>query len=245
MPPLLRALRCADDRLEILHRLRNPPAADMAFQRFIEAARADEAVEVFGDGLQSRDFTYVSDGGARPSRRPPRASQARPTTSRAARRPPGSKCWKFLSACWAARSRCGTSRPFPGTHVTLAPSPRGRGAISRTNPRSRWRKVWRVSSIPDDPPQQRRDLLAVRLLVLRGPSSEAYRKAQGGGGAELQTTLLARALSRAGSGSRTSSIRWRSWPHGRRTLEVVERADRAPRRDAMGKLGETRDVWRA
>jgi UDP-glucuronate 4-epimerase len=34
---------------------------DMAFTRFIDAAVAGREVEVFGDGLQSRDFTYVQD----------------------------------------------------------------------------------------------------------------------------------------------------------------------------------------
>jgi UDP-glucuronate 4-epimerase len=34
---------------------------DMAFSRFIAAARRGDAVEVFGDGEQVRDFTYVAD----------------------------------------------------------------------------------------------------------------------------------------------------------------------------------------
>jgi UDP-glucuronate 4-epimerase len=34
---------------------------DMAFSRFIGAAIRDEPIEVFGDGLQERDFTYVDD----------------------------------------------------------------------------------------------------------------------------------------------------------------------------------------
>jgi UDP-glucuronate 4-epimerase len=34
---------------------------DMAFTRFIHAAAEDREIEVFGDGLQSRDFTYVDD----------------------------------------------------------------------------------------------------------------------------------------------------------------------------------------
>jgi nucleoside-diphosphate-sugar epimerase len=34
---------------------------DMAFARFISAALHDEAVEVYGDGQQVRDFTYVAD----------------------------------------------------------------------------------------------------------------------------------------------------------------------------------------
>ncbi len=34
---------------------------DMAFHRFIRAALRDERVTLFGDGTQSRDFTYVSD----------------------------------------------------------------------------------------------------------------------------------------------------------------------------------------
>jgi UDP-glucose 4-epimerase len=34
---------------------------DMAIQRFLEAARDGTAIRVFGDGGQSRDFTYVAD----------------------------------------------------------------------------------------------------------------------------------------------------------------------------------------
>ena len=34
---------------------------DMAFHRFLRAARDGEAVTVFGDGFQTRDFTYVAD----------------------------------------------------------------------------------------------------------------------------------------------------------------------------------------
>jgi UDP-glucose 4-epimerase len=34
---------------------------DMAFRRFLEAAYADEPIVVYGDGEQTRDFTFVSD----------------------------------------------------------------------------------------------------------------------------------------------------------------------------------------
>lgn len=34
---------------------------DMAFNRFIRAALSGEPIEIFGDGLQERDFTYVDD----------------------------------------------------------------------------------------------------------------------------------------------------------------------------------------
>lgn len=34
---------------------------DMAFHRFLKAARDGEAIHVFGDGTQTRDFTYVAD----------------------------------------------------------------------------------------------------------------------------------------------------------------------------------------
>jgi nucleoside-diphosphate-sugar epimerase len=34
---------------------------DMAFHRFLRAARDGEPITVFGDGLQTRDFTYVDD----------------------------------------------------------------------------------------------------------------------------------------------------------------------------------------
>jgi nucleoside-diphosphate-sugar epimerase len=34
---------------------------DMAFHRFLRAARESQPIRVFGDGLQTRDFTFVSD----------------------------------------------------------------------------------------------------------------------------------------------------------------------------------------
>jgi UDP-glucose 4-epimerase len=34
---------------------------DMAFHRFIKAALADEPIQLYGDGAQTRDFTFVSD----------------------------------------------------------------------------------------------------------------------------------------------------------------------------------------
>src|SRR5205823_12582002 len=34
---------------------------DMAFRRFIDWVRQDEPIQVYGDGDQTRDFTFVSD----------------------------------------------------------------------------------------------------------------------------------------------------------------------------------------
>ena len=34
---------------------------DMAFHRFISAALKDEPIPLYGDGEQTRDFTFVSD----------------------------------------------------------------------------------------------------------------------------------------------------------------------------------------
>jgi glycosyltransferase involved in cell wall biosynthesis len=78
------------------------------------------------------------------------------------------------------------------------------------------------------------------------PASPGYRDAKGGGGAELQTTLLARTLAR--EGLRVAHIVYpieAIGPQPLPTLEVVQRPPRAPRRDALGKLGETVGVWRA
>ena len=41
---------------------------DMAFHRFLKAARDGEPITVFGDGTQTRDFTYVDDIVARRAR---------------------------------------------------------------------------------------------------------------------------------------------------------------------------------
>lgn len=52
-------LRSASLRLFTVYGPRQRP--DMAFARLISAALAGETFEVFGDGEQTRDFTYVSD----------------------------------------------------------------------------------------------------------------------------------------------------------------------------------------
>ena len=46
---------------QVLHGLRPSPAPDMAFHRFCKAALQDETITVFGDGRQTRDFTFVGD----------------------------------------------------------------------------------------------------------------------------------------------------------------------------------------
>jgi glycosyltransferase involved in cell wall biosynthesis len=78
------------------------------------------------------------------------------------------------------------------------------------------------------------------------PGNKAYQDAKGGGGAELQTTLLARALAR--DGLRVAHVVYPVEviaPDLPPSLEVVQRPPRARRRDVLGKLGETLGVWRA
>ena len=60
---------------------------DMAFRRFCHAALDGEPIRPFGDGRQTRDFTYVADVVARRARRRGRAGRRRAasTTSAAAR----------------------------------------------------------------------------------------------------------------------------------------------------------------
>ena len=64
---------------------------DMAFTRFIQAATDDTEIEVFGDGLQSRDFTYVDDAVSATIAAAEAGRPARRTTSPAARRPRSSR----------------------------------------------------------------------------------------------------------------------------------------------------------
>lgn len=52
-------LRCTQLRYFTVYGPRQRP--DMAFQRIVEAVAAGREFEVFGDGSQSRDFTYVAD----------------------------------------------------------------------------------------------------------------------------------------------------------------------------------------
>jgi UDP-glucuronate 4-epimerase len=52
-------LRCTVLRYFTVYGPRQRP--DMAFQRIVEALVAEREFEVYGDGSQSRDFTYVSD----------------------------------------------------------------------------------------------------------------------------------------------------------------------------------------
>jgi dTDP-4-dehydrorhamnose reductase len=76
---------------------------DMALRRICDALVRRRPFTVYGDGFQSRDFTYVSDAcDAPPTAQrwwPPRR---RSTTSAAARRPP----WPGSSACWSGCSAC-------------------------------------------------------------------------------------------------------------------------------------------
>ena len=53
---------------------------DMAFNRFIRAGLDGEAIQVFGDGLQERDFTYVADAVAATIAAGDRGEPGRPTT---------------------------------------------------------------------------------------------------------------------------------------------------------------------
>jgi glycosyltransferase involved in cell wall biosynthesis len=78
------------------------------------------------------------------------------------------------------------------------------------------------------------------------PDAVAFREAKGGGGAELQTTLLAHLL--AADGLRVAHVVYpveKMAPQEPPAPEVVQRPPRAPRRDILGKLGETLGVWRA
>jgi UDP-glucose 4-epimerase len=53
------AVRCTSLRYFTVYGPRQRP--DMAFRKFLEAARRDEPWLVYGDGKQTRDFTFVSD----------------------------------------------------------------------------------------------------------------------------------------------------------------------------------------
>ena len=59
---------------------------DMAFRRFCEAIVAGAPIEVYGDGRQTRDFTYVADivAATRAAGETPTRRRAASTTSAAA-----------------------------------------------------------------------------------------------------------------------------------------------------------------
>ena len=104
---------------------------DMAFRRFCEAIVAGAPIEVFGDGRQTRDFTYVGDIVAAT-----RAAGETPTT------PPGRvynigggdarEPQRARSRCWpgspGARSTCAAASASPATCATRAPTPSARAA---------------------------------------------------------------------------------------------------------------------
>ena len=110
---------------------------DMAFRRFCEAIVEGEPLELYGDGRQTRDFTYVGDivaaTRAAARRGPPRAASS---TSAAA----SARAWTARSrsspATRAARSTSAAATASPATCATPAPTPRAL-ATSSASPRER------------------------------------------------------------------------------------------------------------
>ena len=114
---------------------------DMAFRRFCEAIVAGEPIEVFGDGRQTRDFTYVGDIVAATRAAGEASTPAGPRVQHRRRRRASASTarWRRSRASPGARSTCATASASRATCATPArtPSAPGRSSASRRRPTSR------------------------------------------------------------------------------------------------------------
>jgi nucleoside-diphosphate-sugar epimerase len=115
---------------------------DMAFRRFIEAALAGRTIVVYGDGGQTRDFTYVDDVVRANLLAMTAPVEARPSTSAAAG---GSACARPWS--WSPRPPGGArgstgARPALATPAISGPTGREPRRCSATAPGPTWPPAW-------------------------------------------------------------------------------------------------------
>ena len=107
---------------------------------FVDALLNGRAPVVHGDGLQSRDFTYISDvvaaNLAAATRARPTRARAASTTSRAATRRRCSTCCACSASCSASSRTRSSSIPGPATCATAAPTRARPRATSASAPRS-------------------------------------------------------------------------------------------------------------
>ena len=155
---------------------------DMAYHLFTEAMLDGRPIVVFGDGLQSRSNTFVSDAVAGTDRQRSRApGSGRSTTSAAAR---SSLCWKpSESSPGSSESshRSVTRPPDPATSAGRGPIRLGRARTSATSP---WWSRERASpnrfagrsasgrSTAPQAPDRRATAIAVRTRIRRSSAND-------------------------------------------------------------------------
>ena len=101
---------------------------DMAFHKFIRAMLADEPIEVYGDGHQTRDFTFIRDIVDGLGRRHPRPA-ARCSTWAGGRASRWRARSRYSARSWAGHPRPGSRAVRRGTYAT-----RGRRSIVLVRP---------------------------------------------------------------------------------------------------------------
>jgi nucleoside-diphosphate-sugar epimerase len=117
-----------------------PQRPDMGFHRFLRAAILGEPIAVFGDGEQTRDFTFVTDAVAATVARRRAALAAACTISEADRGYRSTRCSTSSAACrvgrfvWSAtrRRKATCATPLPIRHAQRPISASRRGSRSRT-----------------------------------------------------------------------------------------------------------------
>ena len=98
---------------------------DMAFRRFCEAIVAGQPIEVYGDGRQTRDFTYVGDivAATRAAAETRDRARAASTTSAAGTARASTARSRCSPGSPAARSTSAAASASPATCRTPAPTP--------------------------------------------------------------------------------------------------------------------------
>ena len=111
---------------------------DMAFRRFCEAIVAGAPIEVFGDGRQTRDFTYVGDivAATRAAGEARHATRARLQHRRRRRASASTARWRRSRAWPGARSTCAAASASPATCATPARTRRAPGPSSASRPQT-------------------------------------------------------------------------------------------------------------
>ena len=115
------------------------------FHKFMRAALRGDAITLYGDGEQTRDFTFVTDAVAATIAAGDRGRWGVPTTSAADRVSRSTSSSRSSPAFTASRSPFGGNPCRRATCATRSPTRPGPVPISGSRRRCRWSKAWRPS----------------------------------------------------------------------------------------------------